>query len=106
MFVFAICNILTPIFTPKRKSSESCSDTAGKSTDVPGKLTPFLLPNMPPFSTIHRRYCSATANIKMQPFTARVDKITTTCNAVMSSNENIEKQSHACKKKFLSQIYN
>lgn len=39
---------------PNFKSCKSFSETAGKSTVVPGKLTPFRLPNKPPFSTTQR----------------------------------------------------
>lgn len=53
--------------TPNCKSLVSFSDTAGKSTIVPGKLMPFLLPNIPPFSTVHTTLLSSerlTRNIE------------------------------------------
>jgi len=49
-----IVTILTPISIPNAMSSLSLTDTAGRSTGVPGRLQPFLLPSEPPFSTSHR----------------------------------------------------
>lgn len=43
----------TPCSTPNFKSLLSFSDTAGRSTGTPGKLTPLRLPNEPPFSIVH-----------------------------------------------------
>ena len=43
----------TPISTPNCRSSVSFLETGGRSTAVRGKLHPFLLPNIPPFSTSH-----------------------------------------------------
>jgi len=45
--------ISTPCSTPNFKSLLSFSDTAGRSTGTPGKLTPLRLPNEPPFSIVH-----------------------------------------------------
>ncbi len=45
--------LITFCSTPNCKSALSFSDTAGKSTGRPGKLTPFLLPSLPPFSISH-----------------------------------------------------
>lgn len=45
--------ISTPCSTPNFKSLLSFSDTAGRSTGTPGKLTPLRLPNEPPFSMVH-----------------------------------------------------
>lgn len=38
---------------PNCKSAKSFSVIGGKSTEEPGKFTPFRLPNIPPFSTTH-----------------------------------------------------
>ncbi len=53
---------LTFCSTPNCKSALSFSDTAGKSTGKPGKLTPFLLPSLPPFSISHSS--SVGSNLK------------------------------------------
>lgn len=42
---------LTPWETPNKRSSLSLVETAGRSTAIPGRLQPFLLPRSPPFST-------------------------------------------------------
>lgn len=43
----------TPCSTPNCRSLMSFSDTAGRSTAAPGRLTPFLLPSMPPLPMVH-----------------------------------------------------
>ena len=48
----------TPISTPNARSCLSFSETAGRSTAVPGRLQPFLEPSMPPFSTSQFRKLS------------------------------------------------
>lgn len=45
----------TPCSTPNCRSFMSFSDTAGRSTAAPGRLTPFLLPRTPPFSMRHTK---------------------------------------------------
>lgn len=54
--IFCVATVMSHInyitcSMPNSKSLTSFSVTAGKSTRVPGRFTPFRLPNIPPFST-------------------------------------------------------
>ena len=49
-------NTMSTFFsTPNVRSDLSFSDTAGRSTGVPGRLQPFFEPREPPFSMTQRR---------------------------------------------------